>query len=94
MLTELDRGAAETSERAALEKQTPRVSVIVPCYKTARFVAETLESVFAQTYKNFEVVVVNDGSPDTPELERAIAPWRDQIAYLRTENLRACRRAQ
>lgn len=85
-MTELDRGALGTSERAALETQTPRVSVIIPCYKTARFVAETLESVFAQTYKNFEVVVVNDGSPDTPELERVIAPWRDQIVYLHTKN--------
>jgi hypothetical protein len=60
--------------------------VVIPCYKTAHFVAETLESVFAQTYKSFEVVVVNDGSPDTPELEKAIAPWREKITYLHTEN--------
>lgn len=53
---------------------------------TAGFVAETLESVFAQTFQDYEVVVVNDGSPDTPELERAIAPWRDRLTYLHTEN--------
>jgi glycosyltransferase involved in cell wall biosynthesis len=64
----------------------PRVSVIIPCYNTAQFVAETLQSVFSQTYKDYEVVVVNDGSPDTPELERAIAPWRDRITYIHTEN--------
>jgi len=86
LLTELDRGAPATSERVALDTQTPRVSVIIPCYKTAQFVAETLESVFAQTYKNFEVVVVNDGSPDTPELEQAIARWRDKIVYVQTQN--------
>jgi len=60
--------------------------VIVPCYNTARFVADTLRSVFAQTYRDFEVVLVNDGSPDTPELEKAIAPWRDKITYLHTKN--------
>ena len=85
-MTELDRGVPATSGRVAFVMQTPRVSVVVPCYKTAEFVAETLESVFAQTYKDFEVIVVNDGSPDTPELERAIAPWRDRIVYLHTEN--------
>ena len=85
MLTDVGRAAAPSAE-IALETATPRVSIIVPCYKTARFVAETLQSVFAQTYKNFEVVVVNDGSPDTPDLEQAIAPWRDKITYLHTKN--------
>jgi len=66
--------------------RSPRVSVIVPCYNTSRFVADTLKSVFAQTYKDFEVVIVNDGSPDTPQLEQAIAPWRDQLVYVHTEN--------
>ena len=62
------------------------MSVIIPCYKTSSLVAETLQSVFAQTYRDFEVVLVNDGSPDTVELEQAIAPWRDRIAYLHTGN--------
>lgn len=65
---------------------TPRVSVIVPCYDTAKYVTATLESVFAQTYRDYEVVVVNDGSPDTPELERALAPWTNRIVYVKTEN--------
>jgi len=66
--------------------RTARVSVIIPCYKTARYVADALGSVFAQTYHDFEVVLVNDGSPDTPELEKAIAPWRETITYVHTEN--------
>lgn len=65
---------------------SPRVSVIVPCYNTAGYVADTLESVFAQTWTDFEVVLVNDGSPDTPALEAAIQPWRDRIVYLKIEN--------
>ncbi len=64
----------------------PRVSVIIPCYNTAKYVADALGSVFAQTWTDYEVVVINDGSPDTPELEAAIQPWRDRIVYLRGEN--------
>jgi glycosyltransferase involved in cell wall biosynthesis len=86
VLTDLERAASPPGAEVALETATPRVSIIIPCYKTAQFVAETLQSVFAQTYKNFEVILVNDGSPDTPELEEAIAPWREKITYLHTEN--------
>jgi glycosyltransferase involved in cell wall biosynthesis len=64
----------------------PLVSVIIPAYKAAAFIHETLQSVFCQTYRNFEVVLINDGSPDTAEFERAIAPYRDRIIYIRQEN--------
>jgi Glycosyl transferase family 2 len=64
----------------------PLVSVIIPAYKVAPFLAETLESVFAQTFSDFEVIVVNDGSPDTDEMEKVIEPYRDRIVYLRQEN--------
>lgn len=40
------------------------VSVLVPLYNQSQFVAETLDSIFAQTYKDFEVVCVNDASTD------------------------------
>jgi glycosyltransferase involved in cell wall biosynthesis len=64
----------------------PFVSVIIPAYKIAEYIAETLDSVFAQTYPNFEVIVINDGSPDTPEFEKAIEKFRDKIVYLTQEN--------
>jgi len=62
------------------------VSVIVPAYNTAQFIAATLDSVFAQTLKDFEVIVVNDGSPDTDDLERVLEPYRERIVYLKQEN--------
>lgn len=63
-----------------------RVSVIIPAYNVAGYIAETLNSVFAQTKAAFEVIVVNDGSPDTAELEEVLRPFRDRIVYLKQEN--------
>ncbi|MDQ3686916.1 MAG: glycosyltransferase family 2 protein [Acidobacteriota bacterium] len=76
------RSHVEDSE----ERRAPAVSVIIPAYNAAAFIGETLASVFAQTFTDYEVVVVNDGSPDTPELEKVIAPWRDRINYIVQEN--------
>lgn len=64
----------------------PLVSVVMPAYNVAPFISDTLDSVFAQTFTDFEVVVVNDGSPDTEELERALAAYEGRVVYLRQEN--------
>ncbi|MDQ4120861.1 MAG: glycosyltransferase family 2 protein [Acidobacteriota bacterium] len=75
--------AASSSLRVS---QSPKVSVIIPAYKIADFIVDALRSVFSQTFTDFEVVVVNDGSPDTDEFERVIEPFRDRIVYIRQEN--------
>jgi glycosyltransferase involved in cell wall biosynthesis len=67
----------------------PKVSVIIPSYKTANLIAACLDSVFAQTYADFEAIVVNDGSPDTPELEKVLKPYFERIVYIKQENKRA-----
>jgi len=41
-----------------------KVSIVIPCYKQAHWLAEAIESAINQTYKDFEIIVVNDGSPD------------------------------
>ncbi len=76
-------GATDDAESGG---DAPSVSVVIPAYKIAPFVAETLGSVFAQTFRDYEVVIVNDGSPDTEEFERALAPYAGRVRYFRQEN--------
>jgi len=65
----------------------------MPSYNTAHLIAGALDSVFQQTFQDLEVIVVNDGSPDTPELEKVLAPYlqkyADKIVYIRQQNKRA-----
>jgi glycosyltransferase involved in cell wall biosynthesis len=51
------------------EDRNNLVTVVVPCYNDGEFLLENLESLQAQTYRNFEVIVVNDGSTDPKTLE-------------------------
>ena len=71
----------------------PMVSVIMPAYCVAEYIAAAIESVLNQTFTSYEIIVVNDGSPDTVELEDVLAPYRDRIIYLKQEN-RGCSAAR
>jgi glycosyltransferase involved in cell wall biosynthesis len=62
--------------------QTPRVSVVIPAYCASADIPVALDSVFAQKFTDFEVILINDGSPDTPELERALTPYASRIRYI------------
>ncbi len=64
----------------------PLVSVIVPAFAVSGYIAEALDSVLLQTFRDYEIVVVNDGSPDTAELERVLQPYAAALRYLRKEN--------
>jgi len=59
----------------------PAVSVIIPVYKATRYIAEALDSLRAQTFRDFEAILVNDGCPDTTNLEKALEPYKDEIVY-------------
>lgn len=53
----------------------PKVSVIVPCYNLGAYLDEAVESVLAQTFQDFEIVIVNDGSTD-PATNRLLLDYR------------------
>lgn len=58
------------------------VSIVIPCFRQAHFLADAIESVLRQTYEQFEVLVVNDGSPD----ETAAVASRYPVRYVEQEN--------
>lgn len=63
-----------------------KISVIVPVYNIEQYIGECLESLACQTYENYEVLVINDGSPD--HSEEVIKPFlRDKrFRYLKKKN--------
>ena len=66
------------------QSRPPLVSIIIPTYNQARFVAETVDSALAQTYPNVEVIVVDDGSTDGTQA--VLAAYRENTRYIRQEN--------
>lgn len=64
----------------------PLVSIVIPVYKGKPFLKEAINSCLAQTYKNIEIIVVNDGSPDKGETREIAQSYGDKIRYFEKEN--------
>ncbi len=60
--------------------------MVVPAYNAAALIANCLNSILEQSYTDFEVIVVNDGSPDTEALESALRPFESRVQYFRQAN--------
>jgi len=63
------------------------VSVIIPCYNQAQYLPDALNSIFEQSYTNWECIIVNDGSPDnTEEVAHHWIEKDNRFLYLKKEN--------
>jgi hypothetical protein len=64
----------------------PRVSIVIPVYNGANYLREAIDSALAQTSKDVEVVVVNDGSRDGGATAEIARSYGDRIRYVEKEN--------
>ncbi len=65
----------------------PKATVVIPCHNAAGVIVETIESALAQKFKDREIIVVNDGSPDTQDLENIINLYLPEIVYVKQPHL-------
>jgi glycosyltransferase involved in cell wall biosynthesis len=64
----------------------PHVSVVIPVFNAAALVASALRSVFAQTFLDYEVILVDDGSEDREALTAALAEFSGRVQCIRQPN--------
>jgi glycosyltransferase involved in cell wall biosynthesis len=66
--------------------KNPLISIIVPCYNDGKYIYECLNSIHKQHYKNYEIVVINDGSTDSKTNEIINKINHPKIKVLQTQN--------
>lgn len=65
---------------------SPKISIVIPAYNASNYLSEAIDCALAQTYSNFEIIVVNDGSNDNGATEKVALSYGDKIRYFYKEN--------
>lgn len=70
-----------------MTKYNPLISIIIPCYNQAIYLPETIASVLGQSYKNWECIIINDGSTDnTATVAKTLAQGDSRISVINQAN--------
>ena len=64
----------------------PKVSVVIPCYNHGQYLDEAVNSILKQTYQDFEIIIVNDGSTDPFTAEKLRNYYKPKTTIIHTEN--------
>lgn len=81
--------SCQTSVVMNCDMEKPLVSVIVPVYNTAEYVEECIQSILSQSYKNIELILVNDGSTDGSDVVCKKYENRPNVICIEQKNLGA-----
>ena len=83
-LEEFEENDQEDSDLQIDDSKRPKVSIIMPVYNGGKFISLAIDSALRQTYKNIEIIVVDDGSTD--DTEQVCKAYGDKIRYIKKEN--------
>ncbi|PSB11201.1 hypothetical protein C7B62_06525 [Pleurocapsa sp. CCALA 161] len=82
--TQIIESTPVTNSVKIAQIDTPLVSVIIPVYNSAKYIQKAIDSVLNQTYGNYEIIVVDDGSTD--ETRQKLELYGDKILYIFQNN--------
>ena len=66
--------------------ERPAVSIVIPAYRATGYIASAIDSALAQTFADYEIIVVNDGCPETVRLEQILKPYLGKLVYIKQNN--------